>query len=311
MTSSIHVAVGPELPDFGSWQWLGQGIVEGLKPPFTVEKFADPEKPPAADIVVYIKFLPPANRLVEIAREARIVYLPVDVHGTCNEIDECFESTRSLSLVLVNCMRLLRYYRGYCPVEYVDHPLKFALASPRLTTEDGPWIWIGRQCNIAPIVQWANSFSLRRDLWVLTNFEGDCSSANSLGFRSENVKVERWCEQKHMHYLNVASVAVDIKGTDFRARHKPPAKALDFLASGIPLITNRGSSADLHLGTLGFRPIYDDSWQLELGDEHRKSTMEFGAKLQSTLSRRSVLGHLSELLKAACASATSFREVRL
>ena len=50
----------------------------------------------------------------------------------------------------------------------------------------------------------------------------------------------------------VPGAAIDIKGDDFRSRHKPPAKAIDFIASGVPLAMNPDSSMVEHLARMGF-----------------------------------------------------------
>lgn len=100
------------------------------------------------------------------------------------------------------------------------------------------------------------SNSLDRELWILTDVEKDRIATCSIGFSDDrSVRVDTWCQELHLKWLSVASVAVDVKAEDFRARHKPPAKAYDYLASGIPLITNRGSSPDLHLQEIGFQPL--------------------------------------------------------
>ncbi len=288
MTSLIQVAIGPKLPEFGSWNWLGEGLSQNLHLPFAVEQFADVVHPPEADIVIFIKFLPPPQQLALVARNAKVVYLPVDIYGSCREIDDACASIRCLSKVLVNRQRLLRYFRGYCEVDYIDHPLKFALPEPRLTTDDGPIIWIGQLCNIRPVVDWSNSEwgntkSLGREIWVLTNHDERNASANSLGFASGDIRVERWSEQKHIEYLEVATAAIDIKGNDFRARHKPPAKALDFLASGIPVITNRGSSVDFHVSQVGPSPLYVDNWRNSLTQEYRKAVFNASRNLKENL----------------------------
>ncbi len=42
----------------------------------------------------------------------------------------------------------------------------------------------------------------------------------------------------------MARAALDIKGTDFRSRHKPATKAYDFIAPGIPLTTKNYSNIE-------------------------------------------------------------------
>lgn len=288
MTRTIQVAIGPKLPEFGSWNWLGEGLSTNLSHPFVVEQFVDVASPPSADVLVFIKFLPSLEQLERMSGHCKIVFLPVDVYGSCREIDNSYRSLRCTSQILVNSQRLLRYFRGYSEVAYVDHPLKFVLPNPRLTTDDGPIVWIGQVCNIGPAVQWINAQSTDRELWILTNCGETMTSAKTLGIEGTKIRVDRWSETKHLEYLGVASTAIDIKGNDFRARHKPPAKALDFLASGIPVITNRGSSVDFHVRHLGLTPLYADSWRSNLTAEYRNEIFNDSRCLRAQLNSDSV-----------------------
>jgi len=293
MNRTIHVAIGPKLPEFGSWNWLGEGLSANLHFPFVVKQFADSNQPPEADIVVYIKFLPAQQQLAKVARESKVVFFPVDLHGGCHEIDEAYESYRLLSRVIVNSRRLARYFHGYCDITYLDHPLKYALAEPRLTNDDGPLIWIDQECNLQPVLEWVNSRHLKRELWVLSNF---VSSSKQLGFAKLGIRTENWTVTRHCEYLKVATAAIDIKGNNFRARHKPPAKAFDYLASGIPVIVNQGSSADLHISRLGFSNLYPETWQSELNSDYRQTVFEFAKGLHEVLGPQIVWHKMRDVL---------------
>ncbi len=296
MNSTIRIAIGPRLPEFGSWNWLGEGLTDNLQLPFVVEQFAEIENPPDSDIVVFIKFLPTAMQLAQIAQRTKIVYLPVDMHGDCREIDSGYDAFRYFSKVLVNSERLIRYFASYCEVEYVDHPLKFALAEPRISNQEGPLVWIGQLCNLPPVVDWVNSQNLDQELWVLSNFAASTVSPKSLGFTNDAIRIEVWDERRHIDFLRVASAAIDVKGNDFRARHKPPAKALDFLASGIPVILNRGSSADLHLSQLGAVTLNTDDWKSQLTPEHRQLVFKQADSLRQMVSPQRVWQKVQNVL---------------
>lgn len=241
------VAVGPRNPDFGSWNWLGTGLSAALQQSLYVRIFDDPENPPDADCTVFLKFLPSAAKLRSMRSKSMLIYMPIDLYGSCGEIETDRDRLMACDLVLVHCTRLLRYFFNTSRTAYVDHPIKYVLPEPRATIENGPLLWIGRKCNIAPVVEWANLAPHRQELWILTDVENTANAARDFGFSRRNVvRVGRWDPQIHLDWLKVARVAVDIKGNDFRSRHKPPAKMLDFMASGIPVITNRGSAGWMH-----------------------------------------------------------------
>jgi hypothetical protein len=85
-----------------------------------------------------------------------------------------------------------------------------------------------------------------------------------------------------------AKAALDIKGTDFRSRHKPPAKAMDFIASGIPLAMNTDSCVVDHLGAMGFdvsSPLDNERW---LSPEYWRETQRFGRAIRELYSRERV-----------------------
>jgi hypothetical protein len=82
---------------------------------------------------------------------------------------------------------------------------------------------------------------------------GQVPSAADFGFASHvDVQIEEWTPQRQLGLTAGARAALDIKGDDFRSRHKPPAKAIDFIASGVPLAMNPDSSPVEHLARMGF-----------------------------------------------------------
>ena len=78
MTAPITIAIGPRLPEFGSWLWLGEGLSKGIGTPFVVEQFTALDYPTAADITIFVKFKPSSNCLREISRRTRLIYIAVD-----------------------------------------------------------------------------------------------------------------------------------------------------------------------------------------------------------------------------------------
>lgn len=262
MKSEISVAIGPVLPEFGSWNWIGRGLLDFLQPQLHVCEFSDVTQPPLANIVVFLKFCPSAEVLHALKKHgAMLVFIPVDVYGSAAEIDHDYLTLKCFDLILAHSRRLIRYLNVAAPVEFVEHPLKYVLPEPSLTCSDGPILWVGRSCNLAAVSEWFNGSGGDHDLWILTDTGGRLPTAEQFGFlKPRRVRVAEWTEGRHLDWLSQAWLAVDVKSSDFRSRHKPPAKAFDFLASGIPVLTNRGSSTDLEMRFRGMQPLYTDSW---------------------------------------------------
>lgn len=265
MNRRISIAIGPELTEFGSWNWIGKGLLDSLGPQFDTSVFSDVHEIRYADVIVFIKFKPPLDALKKLRQSGtQCVFIPIDVYGSAAEIDGDVESLKQLNLVLVHSHRLLRFFQSHCVTAYLDHPLKFVLPVPRASLVEGPLLWIGRRCNLQPVVDWFNQAAPKQDLWILTNTEGSDFQPQSAGFHEpRRVRGKTWSEHLHLEWLAHAGLAIDVKGNDFRSRHKPPAKAFDYLASGIPVLTNRGSSTAIEMTRRGLTPLTTDAWNVD------------------------------------------------
>lgn len=258
---SPTIAFGPENPEFGSWQWLGIDLARELARDHEVCVFR--AQIPAVDVVVFLKFLPEADVLTAVRARSAVVYCPVDLYGSAAEIDGDVPRLRACDQIVVHCVRLRHYFSSYAPTIALDHHLKYTI--PIRTTEvpDGPILWIGERSNLPPLVAWWQASRLPAPLVVLTN-RAEEMTPRELGFPpAADVRLETWSPEAHRAWLTRCRAVIDLKGDDFRARHKPPAKALDYLASGIPLAMNAPSSSVEALAALGFAipsPEETDRW---------------------------------------------------
>ena len=284
---SLKIAIGPELRDFGSWIWLGSDLVDFLADHLSSVTYRDDICD--ADVIVFIKFLPDAKILQDVARRSAVVYCPVDFYGSSAEIDADADRLQACHRIVVHSQRLARYFAGYSLVTYLDHHVKYVIPTRSEILSSGPILWVGVRSNLAPVVNWVNSMTtpLPAPLVVLTNLENPTHQADplSLGFHSgKDIKVENWSRESHLRWLQNCRAAVDIKGDDFRARHKPPAKALDYLAAGIPLAMNADSSSVEHLRQLGFHVPSPDDQSTWFSPEYALESMRFGRTLSDLLS---------------------------
>lgn len=255
------IAFGPENPAFGSWQWLGVDLARELARDHEVCVFRD--QIPDVDVVVLFKFLPGADALAAVRARAAVVYCPVDLYGSAAEIDEDARCLRACDQIVVHCARLRHYFSSYAPTIALDHHLKFTIPVRPTDVPDGPILWIGERSNLPPLAAWWQPSRLPTPLVVLTN-RAEAMSPQELGFPpGADVRLEAWSPEAHRVWLTRCRAVIDVKGEDFRARHKPPAKALDYLASGIPLAMNAPSSSVEVLRARGFvipRPEETDRW---------------------------------------------------
>jgi hypothetical protein len=283
---ALRIAFGPEAPAFGSWEWVALDLCRGLNV-LGIETSIFRDIPRDCDIGVFVKFKPGTQELATLRKRCRLVYFPVDVYGSAVEIDADAESLRCFDLILVHCKRLVRYFSGYTRVNYLDHPLKFITAKPVARNTTGPVLWIGNRSNLAPVVDWVNRNPLPYPLWVLTDLPVAVAepSPTELGFRDASIRIGRWTPDRHVEWCQHARAAFDIKDDSFRARHKPPAKALDFLACGIPFAVNSDSSAAEHVEReYGLRLPAPEDHERWLSDEYFKETRSLAARLRAELS---------------------------
>jgi hypothetical protein len=265
----LSISIGPELPEFGSWNWLGLWMIDALKGMFDVSTFQDKQNPPEADILIFLKFKPSAFRLAELRRTSKLVFFPVDIYACAAEIDADIESLRCLNLVVLHCQRLVRYFHGLINYAYLDHPLKYVLPEIRSERVEGPLLWVGKKCNLAAATPCLKKLSTKHEIRVLTDIDQDSCPAAELQLERSRVEIGKWSPERHVAWMATAKAAIDVKGNDFRSRHKPPAKTLDFLASGVPVITNRGSSVELNLRPHGFSLLYEGDEITEISAEHQ------------------------------------------
>ena len=64
------VAIGPEMPDWGSWEWVGADVARELAKYYPTATYP-PGVMPDADVVVVVKHRPPAAWMETVRRRAR------------------------------------------------------------------------------------------------------------------------------------------------------------------------------------------------------------------------------------------------
>jgi hypothetical protein len=280
------VAFGPVMPDWGSWEWVGVDVAAALAKCLRVVTFSGLEVP-TCEAAVVVKHSPCVEWLEQLRVRAGVVYCPVDCYGSPADIDNDAPVLRQCARILVHCERLRRYFEPYGPVEYIDHHIKYAAPVRETYLQNGYVLWVGVRTNLPPLAEWVNAHPLPRELRILTNPEtpDQIPDPEEFGFRrGQAVRIDRWSKEAHLELLAGAKAALDIKGSDFRARHKPPAKAIDFIASGVPLAMNPDSSAAEHLARMGFEvasPLDTDRW---FSPDYWEETRRFGMALRELLS---------------------------
>lgn len=308
--SKLRVAFGPWLPGWGSWDWLGADTAGELSRWFDTALFQWGDVPDC-DLTVIIKHLPSFEIVQSLARRSSIIYCPVDYYGHCDDISRDASALRLCSRIVVHCHRLRRFFQRYASVDYFDHHLKFVSERTLPYRRDGYVLWTGVRTNLPPLIEWLNRAHFDEPLLILSNFE-DANRpprAAEIGLRhTRRVSLEPWSAERHLAALAGAKAAIDIKGGDFRQRHKPPAKALDFLASGLPLAMNASSSVE-HLAQMGFDVASPRDAQRWFSREYWQETAAFGAALRDLLCLPRVALRWKQLIEQVAARSSAHEEL--
>jgi hypothetical protein len=284
------IAVGPAMPGWGSWDWVGVDVLTELRKYFPTCAFADGSLP-ESDLLLLVKQVAPVLAACEGTGKPPLIYCPVDFFGSAAEIDACAAALRRCARVVIHCERLRRYFEPYAPVEYMDHHVKFDAPMRSEFQREGYLLWVGVRTNLPPFIEWVNRNPVPGELVVLTNLEDPSRlpSPTELGFAPGlPVRIEQWSKERQIELTAGAKAALDIKGQDFRSRHKPPAKAMDFIASGVPLAMNSDSCVVEHLARMGFEvasPLDTERW---FSRAYWEETCRFGAALRELLSLRRI-----------------------
>jgi hypothetical protein len=77
------VAIGPQLPGIGSWEWVGLDAVEALERDYDVRLWR--ERPPACDLLLIVKYSF-ASQIVRTSEDAPVIFVPIDCFGSSNEM---------------------------------------------------------------------------------------------------------------------------------------------------------------------------------------------------------------------------------
>src|SRR5262249_39632593 len=152
---ALRIAIGPYMPGWGSWDWVGTHLIATFSKNAHLTTFSAWEGP-EADVALMVKHAPPQDWMEKVAKRSAVIFLPVDSYGSDDEIDVDASLLRQCSRILIHCERLRRHFEGYAPVEYLDHPIKYAAPLRKSFQKEGSLLWVGVRSNLPPLVEWVN-----------------------------------------------------------------------------------------------------------------------------------------------------------
>ena len=301
----ISIAVGPVSPQ-PSWEWVGHHLLRELAVDHRVAPFMSLHAPPGCDVLFIVKARPSGEFLEQAARSGtRVVYMPIDVYRSRREIRDDAAFLAKCDAVLCHSERLLPELAPYCRrLRYVEHHARDRLDPPSDFRERGYVLWVGGFQYVPYLLQWLRSHPLAAELKLLTDVDNPRAVA-AASQRAESLRLDcelhegmpridghailPWSGSLQAVMMAECKAALDIKDeTDFNQVHKPPTKAQQFVASGIPFAANRGSSAFEYFERRGFRlalPTEPERW---FSPGYWRQTREQAAELTGRLGSASV-----------------------
>lgn len=243
--------------------------------------------------------------------------MPVDFYRSRAQLDADAPFLGQCSGLLVHSRALGTFLaRHNAAIRHIDHPNLHGLAAKVPYRTDRSVLWIGDFLNLPYLLRWRETSRLRCELTVLTNarrtsIKGMAMAlalARRLGVeldvrrdRVNGLPMVEWDPATQQTMMAAASAAVDIKGgeEDFAQFTKPPAKAHQFIVSGIPYATNKESSSVAELREEGFDVADVEDDERWFSREYWKRTHDFSAVLDERIGPAAVARAYSRCVEEA------------
>jgi hypothetical protein len=309
------VGIGP-VRDYPSWGWVGFDTARELSRDFDVVFYDVWTDPPACDVLLAIKERPPAGFIDAIrTRGSKLVYCPVDALRDRDPLTREAEIFRACDMVLVHSERLLPLVTPYCAnTHFVEHHGRFVTPAPAAFKESGYVLWVGGYQYVPYLLRWLDRHPFQHELRVLTDIDNyRARSAARILAAEIGVKLPRlgdgryatgfsmlpWSERRQEAMMRECRAAMDVKATDsFNQCCKPPTKAQQMIASGIPFAVNPESYSAEYFRQRGFELASPSDPARWLSREYWEITQRHGKDLRAAISLEAVATQYRVLIDA-------------
>lgn len=311
MIDRAKIAFGPS-SHVPSWEWVGVRMARLLQGSFDVMFFDDFATMPDASIIVIVKNQPP-RAFVEAAlsRQIRLVYLPIDRYPSAEAIEVDAWFLGACGLVLSHSTALLPYLKPHARrVGLIEHESIYALDALADFKPDGFVLWIGACEHLPHIIGWLQHHDVGAEVKLVTNYRNKSARMEAhmcahrmgikLEFGDETINGHEavlWTKESQARLMRECKAAIDIKGADFNQATKPPTKAQQFLASGIPFACNSGSSVADYLKWRGFAVADAEDPERLFSRGYWQETQAFAPKLRAWTSASAIGRNFEDALK--------------
>ena len=309
------VAFGP-VRDTPSWGWIGVDTARELSRGYDVTIYDSWVVPGTCDVLFVVKERPPERFVAQAQRQGtKLIYCPCDVYRDPDQLARDAGFLRACAMVLVHCERLLPFMQAHSRnVHFVEHHARYALRAMTDYKETGFILWIGGFQYVPYLVRWLEQHPLAHEIRILTDVENYRARNAARVFAAEvGVKLEiserttsiagcplyPWSERLQSEMMRDCTAALDIKMTEqFEQYLKPPTKAQQFIASGIPFAVNPDSYSAEYFRIRGFDVASPTDTARWFSREYWQATQRAGQQLRIVTSLDTVIARYRQLVES-------------
>jgi hypothetical protein len=307
------LAIGPRR-GAASWEWVGEAMASELGRDFQVVLFDGFDDVPKADVILIVKQRPSAEFVAKAASAgARIFFAPIDVYLDPGEIAADAGMLGACQAVLAHGEALVPALAPFCrKVFSVEHHARFALPQLAAFRTEGFLLWVGAFEHVPHVIGWLQQHPSPIEVRLLTDLGKRAGrvaghfEAHRLGLslriaegRINGHPAEQWSEAAQARLMETCRAAIDIKGDSFNQSTKPPTKAQQFVASGVPFGCNPGHPAAAYFRRRGFELADAADFSRLLSKEYWAQTQAFAGPLRERTSLEAVGQAYREILAGA------------
>ena len=313
------LAIGPQT-GAPSWDWVGLGMADELGQYFHVVLFRDFDAIPDTDLILIVKQRPPAAFVgAAKSRGARVCFAPVDVYQSQEEIAVDAGMLGDCHAVLLHSEALRPALAPYCSnITLVEHHARYALDELATFKPEGFLLWIGALQHLPHVLGWLECNPPPIEVRLLTdlNMRSARIAAHveahrqGLALRIQEGRIngypaEPWSEAAQATLMQGCKAAIDIKGSSFSQVTKPPTKAQQFVASGVPFGCNPSHPATAYFRSHGFELADARDFNRLLSHAYWAETRHFAGRLRELTARDAVGRVYRQILEGTDLASTS------
>ena len=253
------LAIGPQLSNMPSWNWVGEDTAKEMEKYYNVTRFKSLDNIPQSDYLMLVKHPIRKIPIEKIKlRQTKIIYCPIDFYHDPEQLHQDRNFLAGCNAIALHCERWMLHFKKYnSNLFFVEHHGKYTLNSINEYKKDGFVLWIGSFQYVPFLINYIGKNDIKYEIVICTDTNNERAKSGALKLSRElnislniskdknfinEIKTYTWSEQTQKDLMLKCKAAIDVKSTThFSQSHKPPTKAQKYISSGIPFAINKES----------------------------------------------------------------------